>query len=360
LIGALDRLVDKKVVSRLGPMTGPMTAPISPEIFREFFALASFSDGGIVLNVSTGSYSRLNASAALLCAEIEKAESLQTALASISERLGISLELATRHVQALTAALHADGIRHEPPEPFRYRPSHEGGYDLWHEERLVLHIGGRAERLWLMSNPAELPLPLYDYVSGVAPKLLGIQGKTVLHGSSCLVGTALLGICGRSGAGKTTTARTLAKYTGGLVSEDLLVLGPDLRNPFVFIGGESYVHRWSLEAVRALGDHVGADCDADTLGLAASGESIPLRSIWFLDVRRRGELFSVRPLERADALGHLMTNNFLGSAGTTNWRRHLIASTAITSAVESFELSVPNGIERLDDAIRRYATNSAS
>src|SRR5450432_32448 len=93
--GADDPLADKTFGDerrRLSRMS-PMTAPISPETFRQSFALASFSDGGVVLNVATGSYSRLNASAALLCAEIEKADSPQTALTSISERFDISLEL---------------------------------------------------------------------------------------------------------------------------------------------------------------------------------------------------------------------------------------------------------------------------
>ena len=56
----------------------------------------------------------------------------------------------------------------------------------------------------------------------------------------------------------------------------------------------------------------------------------------------------------------VVANHFLGAGGTTMWRRHLAASHAIAGSVGACELDLPNGLDRLDEAIGRYTTNSAS
>lgn len=339
-----------------------MSTSITPQLFRTRFALAPFSDGGIVVDLSTGSYSRLNLSATVMCAALERAETFEEAVAQASERLGVSRSVVSSGLTSLASALDGEGIRQEPPDPFRYRSAEGGGYDLWHGPLHVLHVDERGDHLRLVAPLAELPLRPYDYVSAVAPKVLFLRGVTVLHGSSCLLASSssLIAICGKSRAGKTTTGRTLAKYTRGSISEDLLVLAPDLSKPEAYADGEANVHRWSIEASEVLAAGGKSTVDCAPLTGASSGRTIPIEAVWFVDARRRGETFAVRALRRADALALLIANHFLGASGAANWRRHLAASHSIASAVGAYELDLPLGLERLDQAIARYMTNSAS
>jgi len=145
-----------------------------------------------------------------------------------------------------------------------------------------------------------------------------------------------------------------------LISEDLLVFAHDLSQPRVFIRGEAYVDDWSRAVSRKLLERPDRPVETSSLARAAMGETLPLGSLWFLDAKRRGEKFQTRVLERTEALGLVLANSFLGAAGAASWRRHLAASHTITSAVDAFEIDVPNGLDRLDQALRTYTTNSAS
>jgi len=336
-----------------------MSDTITPDVFRGRFALAVFSDGGVVLDLETGSYSRVNSSAAILLEELDRADTTTAAVTKAADRLQIPAALALEHFRALTTQLVGEGLRHEPPDPFRYRRSHDGGYDLWHGDRLVLHADERGERLTLVALPPTLPLPVYDYVSAVAPKLLFLRGVTVLHASSWLRQGSLLGLSGKSRAGKTTTARTLAKHGGQLFSEDLLVLAADLSRPEAFLSGEATTHRWSHETSHQL-ERGSGWAGTDELVRAASGPTVPLTDLWFLDVRRRGDKLQVHQLGRSEGLVLVLANHFLGAAGPDSWRRHFAASRAISAAVTAYEVSVPAGLENLDRAIGAYTTNSAS
>jgi hypothetical protein len=331
---------------------------MTPEMFRERFALATFADGGVVVDLQTGSYSRVNATGAVMLAAFEDAATLDAAANTCASRFGIPGPTALHDLRALVGDLNREGVRREPIDPFRYRPAADGGYDVWQDDTQVLHVSEGGRRLTLTSPPAALPLRIYDYVSGIAPKLLYLRGVTVMHGSSCTRDDALLGICGKSRAGKTTTARTFAKHGWALMSEDLLVFDADLSKARVFVGGEKTVDRWAREAAASLAGS-GSTADSDGLMRAASGDTVPLRNLWFLDAARRGERFEARPLGRTRALELVVANHFLG-AGTGTWRRHLAASHAIAASIDACELDLPNGLDRLDEAIGRYTTNSAS
>ncbi len=229
---------------------------MTPEMFRERFALATFADGGVVVDLQTGSYSRVNATGAVMLAAFEGAATLDAAAEACASRFGIAGDVALRDLSALVGDLNREGVRREPLDPFRYRPAADGGYDVWHDATHVLHVHEGGRLLTLASPPEALPLRIYDYVSGIAPKILFLRGVTVMHGSSCMRGDSLLGICGKSRAGKTTTARTFAKHGCALMSEDLLVFDPDLSKARVFVEGEKTVDRWFHDGARALeADH---------------------------------------------------------------------------------------------------------
>ena len=336
-----------------------MTEQITPALFRERFELAAFEDGGVVVDLATGYYSRLNASGAMILGEFARVETTEGAVSAVANRLGIPRALASEHLASLIAALAREGLRTEPIDSFRYRPSEGGGYDLWHGARRVLHVDEQGSALTLLAPPRDLAVRINEFVSAIAPKILFLMGATVLHGSCWAKNDSLLGICGKSGAGKTTTARTLAKHAGELISEDLLVFGPDLTNPAIFANGEARVHAWSVLASKEF-EAGRRTVPTSDLTHAASGAAISLRSLWFLDAGRRGPTLTIRELSRADALGLITANQFLGAAGGQNWRRYFRAGHAIAATVKTYEVDMPNGLDRLDEALRTYTTNSAS
>jgi hypothetical protein len=337
-----------------------MAAELTPDAFRNEFALAAVPGGGVVLNVARGSYWALNGSAAAILEEFDRATDQRDAIVNVVRRLGIDERHAARDLATVLSTLNTEGVRQEPLDPFRYRLAEGGGYNLWQGDMRVLHVSPDGTSIQLVADPAALPLRLYDYTSAVAPKVMFLLGMAVLHGSSCRApdGT-LLCMCGKSRAGKTTTARTLSRCGYPLESEDLLVLGPDLSAPRVFVRGEATVNRWSIEIADAM-QATNRPLATEDLFAAHSGQTRPLGRFWFLDVARRRERFLLRPLTPAQALPNVMNNQFLGAGAKQEWRRHLSVAQALASAVPASEAHLPNGLERLEQALRSYTTSSAS
>jgi hypothetical protein len=333
-----------------------LSAPLSPARFRERYALAAFADGGVVVDLETGSYARLNASAAALLSSLEAAETTDAATAAVAARFQIDPARARADLDALSRALELEGARIPPIEPFEYRPAAGGGYDLWHGERWALHVDAEVRHLTLGAPDEPLPLPLFTYVSDMAPKLVSLLGTPVLHGSSWSGPHGVLGLCGKSKAGKTTTARTLARHGGALVSEDLIVLAADLSAPRIHERGEAQVHAWEREAAALLSADPSAAVDVRALQEATTGPTLPFSTLWFLSAQRRGDTFTRTALTKAAALTELMSHEFLGAAGNQQWRRFLAAGQAIVDAVASLEAALPLGLERLDAAMAGYVT----
>lgn len=333
-----------------------MSAALTPARLRERYALAAFADGGVVVDLESGSYARLNASAAALLSSLEAAETTEAALAAVAARFGIAEARARADLDALSRALALEGARIPPIEPFEYRPAAGGGYDLWHGERRALHVDAESRHLTLASPDEPLPLPVYEYVSDMAPKLVFLLGTPVLHGSSWNGPNGVLGLCGKSKAGKTTTARTLARHGGAVLSEDLIVLAGDLTAPRIYEHGEERVHDWEREAAARLSAAPGAVVDVSTLREATTGPTAPFSTLWFLSAQRRGDVFTRTALTKTAALTELLSHEFLGAAGHQQWRRFLAAGHSIVDAVASFEAALPLGLERLDAAMAGYAT----
>jgi len=333
---------------------------LDPRAFRRRFALAVFDDGGIAVDLINGNYSRLNSSAAFLLEELERASSTGEACRAAAARLGIPSSVAQQEVEGLVRQLYEIKENDDPVGPFRYLPSNDGGYELWDSEQAVLHTDKEGKRLTLHAHSTPLPFRIFDYVSEIVPKMLFLHGLTVVHGSSSHRGGSAIGMSGSSRAGKTTTARTLAKHGYQLISEDLLILGRDLKRPRVCVGAEASVHQRIRQIARQLTEGRELSVDTSDLRDAATGPQIDLAALWFLDAERRGGTFQLNRLTNPDALSLLMTNGFLGSAGGENWRRYLATGRAIIAAVESYRPDLPKGLDALDAAIMAYSTNWAS
>jgi hypothetical protein len=323
---------------------------LTPDQFRERFALATVADGGVVVELSEGTYWRLNRSASTFCSALQSSTSIEEATTEAARLLGLPVDVATGQMLAVTSQLGGVGVRRPILGPFRYCTSADG-YDLWHGTLHVFNVDRRTLRIQLVPRPRDLVFSLFDYLRGLAPKLLGLHGISVLHGAAASHGPNTTGICGPSGAGKTTTATLLAKHGERLIAGDLLLL--DLRpgdGPSLYLDGEKQLLAWCTDGSRALAVP-GAVLETEELPRVASGLTTKLTWLWFLDRDQRGEALKRMQMHRADAMVHLLANGFLGSDDETAWRQHLATASTIASAVPAFELRAPNGLARLDQAL---------
>jgi hypothetical protein len=336
-----------------------MREELTPARFRERFALAAFPDGGLVFDLETGSYSRLNRSGSAVLEELGRQPDVASTIAAIAGRLRVPSSEAVTHLRNMTSALGAPGVRQERPGPFRYRTTDDGRYVFTFDERELLAVEGDGEAIRLLSPLEKLPVALSDCLRLVAPKILFLRGFTVLHASCCFRGEGLLAFSGKSGAGKTTTAQSFAAHGSALVSEDMVVFDKSFETPSVFLEGEARLRRWALDTAASL-SAAGEAIRTQELLPAATGAVAPLRLMWFLDATRRLEKLDARPLSRTDTLLRIMTNHFLGAKDRESWRRYISAGQGIASAVTGYDLDLPSGLERLDEAVASYTLSSTS
>jgi hypothetical protein len=222
-----------------------------------------------------------------------------------------------------------------PPLPGRARPLFQSG-GVWHVERVkdgllysfrianrrpplykVVSIdeGLREGRLFFDPSPGG-PLYALDYPLDelLFQHRLAREGAVEVHGCGVVwQGRALL-FCGRSGAGKSTTARLWRRHARGarLLSDDRVVLRPAKRG------------------VRAFGTPWHGD------GGFAAPASAPLGALFFL---RRGSATRLRPLSPAEAAARLFARGFPPPWDAEGVARALDACADAASAVPAFELS---------------------
>ncbi|MCG6925120.1 MAG: hypothetical protein LJF30_07410 [Acidobacteria bacterium] len=143
---------------------------------------------------------------------------------------------------------------------------------------------------------------------------LAREGAVEVHACGVVWRSRALVLCGRSGAGKSTTARLWRRHTRGtrILSDDRIVLRPVGR------GARAWGTPWH-------GD-----------GGFALPESGPLGALFFLRHGRRSE---VRPLARAEAAARLLARSFPPPWDPVAMGRALETCAAVTAAVPAFDLA---------------------
>ena len=152
---------------------------------------------------------------------------------------------------------------------------------------------------------------------------LAREGAIEVHGCGVVWQGRTLLFCGRSGAGKSTTARLWKRHARGarLLSDDRVVLRPGRR------------------AVRAYGTPWHGD------GGFASAASAPLGALFFL---RHGRTTRLRPLQPAEAAARLFTRSFPPPWDREGVARALDACADAAARVPAFELSFRPRSEAVD------------
>lgn len=326
--------------------------------FDRRFLLARYPTGGVVVDLESGNYYRVNPSAALVCDALRVGGDVNGRVAA---ELRVPIEEAGRIVAEVTAALAAPAVRDTPQGSYHFYPT-ECGYVLRHAEQTVLEVDGADLGIRLPPGrepPSEAQLELY--VRALAPKLLFQRGVTVLHASACVAAGRLIAFAGMSGAGKTTTARAFAAAGAQLISEDLVVLAPHRRGAEVLTEAESFTQAWARHTAVQLLSDPRKTVPLGWLEGVVDGETRQLYQILFLDgIRRAGTGFTTSPLEEPDALISLMTHDFLGAVEAETWRRYFDDARGLLGMIDFQDAQAPDGLEHLLPAAARYISRTAS
>jgi hypothetical protein len=320
--------------------------------FAERYALETVEGGGVLVDLTSGSYFSLNATAARACAALYRSSGEAEATATLVVDMSISADEAGRLVRTVTNALGQNGTRNDPIGPFRYHRV-SGGYTLDQDGRPSLRIDEQGSGVELIADPSALTFPLLDYVRAVVPKILFLRGTAVLHGAACEVEGALTAFCGISHAGKTTTALAFGTAGARVVAEDLLLVDSASEAVTIFTTGEREAHAWAERTANELARGPGTLVSSQDLVAALSGSTRPVDRIWFLDEKRRaGTAFVTRRLGPAEGLLPLMSATFLGAGDGPSWRRYLGANRRVAEQVAMWEVCAPNGAGALVEAAR--------
>ena len=215
-------------------------AVVNEEALRARFDVIAIDGEGILLDREGGSIIRLNRTACEIWTAILGGQSIAGASRELARRFGLTADRAARDV-----ALAIDQIPDAPrsPAPTRAagkqsRPATPSSRDL-----------ACCARLTAAEAPCDSPTASVRrkprraaYLKSIAPKLLSLRGVFLLHAAAVEIDGKLLVFSGRSGAGKTTSARAFARAGARLVSEDLLVMAAaatSTAEPRAVIGGEA-------------------------------------------------------------------------------------------------------------------------
>jgi hypothetical protein len=316
------------------------------------YALVPLANGGLLLDLESGGLFELNATASLVWQLFLDGADAGMIASTIAERHGIAVARASADVATV--------LEPPPAPPALARQDYEfqrtsNGYVQLFRDRPALEIDATGDELALLTPTADRHLRnLKNNLRAMVPKILSLRGQTVLHASAVVVQGRLVAFSGRSGAGKTTTARALVERGATPVSEDKLLIRAGRDGAFAWRGAEPYLDAWVLQAGITLLAQGRVSCiDLDE---ATRGEELPLAEIGFLDVvPREGEALIVTRLGAQAAAAATFRAMFLGTALTTGWRRQLEAAGAIAENVPSYAVKMPDGLGALGRAAEEVA-----
>jgi hypothetical protein len=340
-------------------MSTPTTAISS---FSARYALECLAGGGVLVDLNNGNYFRLNSTAAMACQALMQTETFSEAARLLEARFGIPTAGASSILSQITREVDLPTIRQPTTLPLRYRAD-ETGYTLDHDGVDLLHLDLPGEQLstcW--HDPRHLPVSLLDCVRAILPKILFLQGLTVLHGSANVLPEGATAFCGISGAGKTTLGR--AFHAAGIpsIAEDLVIVSMRGPSPCVYRWGERVVHAWSERAASSLARRPTEPISCRDLHLQIPEEAVRLSALWFIDAHRRidSDVMQLRVLEPIEGMTTLMANDFLGTAQSGGWRRYVKTARQLVERTTLLEASLPNGLGPLLAAAASYNAISAS
>jgi hypothetical protein len=148
--------------------------------------------------------------------------------------------------------------------------------------------------------------------------LLHQRGLLVLHGSGVVVGDHVVGLLGRKGWGKSTTAMALRQRGHSVISDELLVIRCQADGPPSVLSGPATMKLWS-DALSSIGsdvrglDRVRPGVDKYFVNTSTITGEFPLSTLFLLGV---GDTLSVAPAAPSEAFFGVAPHIYVCRFGT--------------------------------------------
>jgi hypothetical protein len=327
------------------------TGSFDENAIRARFDLIEIDGEGILINREDGGLYRLNRTAYEIWAALMDGRSIPTIADGLTQRFGIERGRAERDTLAALDQLPAP---RSPPPTDRFRWSaKDSGYGFFVDELLLFEIDAPANSLRLGSGVTLSAEDARLHLKAVVPKILALRGIRALHAAAVQMAGSLLVFSGRSGAGKTTSARAFAAEGAQLVSEDLLVLASDTNIPDAMIGGEAVIRTWAAREGSRLATHPDQFVDCTALDRSLDGERRSVQRILLVDAERRtGDRIGIEELTRPEALIALMESTYFASADANSWRSIFGSLRGLVTGASTARATMPLGLSELRSAAR--------
>lgn len=313
--------------------------------FVERFEVTIVGDTTLMLDLDSGDYFALSATAAIIARVLVAGGSIDAAIDAVAG--GIPRAHAERAVSAFLEQLAPRDPEVGAPSALSFS-ERDGGLAMAVHGTHVAVLA--RDGTWI--EPAATGAPIRERLQWAAPHLLTLGDHLVLHASAVSTRAGVVAFSGASGAGKTTTAH-IAAFDGALVSEDLVVLDPS--GGEVILEGERGVRAWIDAAAQrfAAGE---ARIDATALARIVDGPRAPFVELLFLDAERRvpGRAFDVERVDPVAAVGLLLVNAFAEARTRDAWRHVFRSAVAIGTRVPVGCAIVPTGLDALVRALRTW------
>lgn len=321
--------------------------------FPERFALAEFEDSGVLLDLGTGAFYRLNPVASRIGASLSQGKTVSEAASELVESFRLTPDQAARDVAELLA-----GLQEEVPtldeNPITFEAV-TGGFLLRSQGRPLARIDPLGRTLRLEAGPIAKQADVARYLHWAVPHLLVLRRQPVLHASAIEYRDGVLAFAGPSGAGKTSTANAFAAHGARLISEDLLLISVESHSPVVYVNAEAALWRWIAEKASSWATEQHDEIDVSDLLEVLGGPTLPLRRVLFLDrARRQGDRISVERLGSGEALIRLLENTFAELGSRDFWRELFEMNREFVDRLRFAQATAPQGLDLLRGAARRY------
>jgi hypothetical protein len=326
---------------------------VNEDALRERFDLVAIDEEGILIDREGGGVYRLNRTACEIWTAVMAGISIAEISDQLCQRFGLDESQAARDARAVLQEIPEAPLK-PISDPFHWGVT-ANGYGFFEGERLLCEIDGAATTLRLARGARVTEAEARGHLKSVAPKILALRGVFVLHASAVELHGSLLVFSGRSGAGKTTSARAFARTGARLVSEDLLVLVPSPRGPCAAVGGEAAILAWIAEQAAGLARTPDRAITCEPLTRAVEGASLPIDQILLLDADRRvGDRMRLEPLARPDALVALLESAYFASPDARHWRTRFEPLRDLVGRAATSRVTMPHGLPVLDAAVAAF------
>jgi len=332
---------------------------------REEFAAATFPEGGLLLHLPSGDFFHLGDAAAAVWDAIARGSDGQAAIAAVAAALRVPTKTARTEIAGVLAqAQTLRGRRPAAPPSFQ---EDDAALSLVEGERTLLSLDKRsltltATDILRQRSDEDMAAKFRVFV----PKVYGRWFPLAMHASAVTVHERSILFCGESGAGKTTTARTLGEEIADsrVFSEDVVLLREQDGALMMVEGAEAAIQEWMADATAALVERRERCYEAVPLqrALMSAQGRLPIHKVIFLRAdRRQGAAWSLQRLSRSRSLTQLFLHSFLHSPEPRALTEHLRTCHALASQIDAADaLAVPGSLGALRSASRAQIETIAS